>query len=150
MTPGRNYYQIYMLVLAIVFVGSSAITGGEGQVIAQSFPLWAQYLWYGGLTIGASIALFGIARNNLVGLLIERAALLFLAGLCASYGLAFLAASSRSDVFHAVYVVFFVLAFAVVNYVRAKQARKNVDEERRKLRQIGDLKESLKPPEATS
>lgn len=149
MTEGRNYYQVYLLILAIVFVGTSWASGGEGQVIAATFPIWAQALWYCGLIAGAVLALGGITAHSLGGLLVERAALFFLAGLCASYGLAFLAASDRADIFHAAYVVFFVLTFAAVNLLRARQIRRDIDEERRKLRQIGDLRASL-PPEAES
>lgn len=152
MTAGRNWYQIYLLFLAAVFVGFSWISGGEGQVIASSFPAWAQGLWYGGLLVGAGLALVGIAMHTITGLLLERASLFFLSGLCASYGLAFLAASARSDVFHAAYVVFFVLSFAGVNLLRARQIRRDVDEERLKLRKLGDIKETLGkhlPPEAT-
>jgi hypothetical protein len=42
--PGRNWYQVYLLVLTMVFVGGSWATGSEGQVIAATFPSWSQYL----------------------------------------------------------------------------------------------------------
>lgn len=137
-TTGRNWYQVYLLVLTMVFVGSAWLSGGEGQVIAATFPAWSQYLWYGGLLIGAAAALVGIGLGTVVGLLIERAALFWLAGLCGAYGMAFLAFSSRSDVFHAVYVVTFVALFALANLTRARAIRRDIDRLRWTLRRLGD------------
>jgi hypothetical protein len=137
--PGRNWYQVYLLVLTMVFVGGSWATGSEGQVIAATFPSWSRYLWYGGLLIGAVVALVGIAQHTVVGLLIERGALFWLSGLCAAYGCAFLAFAGRTDAFHAVFVVTFVLAFALVNLVRARQVRRDVDAMRTQLRRLATL-----------
>lgn len=138
MTRGRNWYQVYLLVLAVVFVGASWLTGGEGQVIAAAFPSWSQYLWYGGLLAGSVAALVGIALATVVGLLLERAALLWLAGLCAAYGMAFLAFPAGADVFHTVYVVTFVGSFALVNLVRARDIRRGVNSMRGDLRGLAD------------
>lgn len=60
----RNWHEVYLLVLAIVFVGASRLTGGEGQVIAATFPAWSQHLWYGGLLVG-SVEIAEL-RNGLV------------------------------------------------------------------------------------
>lgn len=136
---GRNWYQVYLLVLTMVFVGGSWATGNEDQVITATFPSWSQYLWYGGLLTGALVALVGIALNTVVGLLIERGALFWLSGLCASYGCAFLAFAGRADAFHAVYVVTFVLTFASVNLVRTRQVRHDVDAMRAQLQRLAPL-----------
>lgn len=138
---GRNWYQVYLLTLAMVFVGGAWATGSEAQVIAATFPSWSQALWYGGLLTGSLVALAGIGMNTVTGFLIERGAMFWLAGLCGCYGLAFLAFAGRADTFHAVYVVSFVLAFALVNLVRARQIRHDVDRMRAQLR-------CLAPPEA--
>jgi hypothetical protein len=88
---------------------------------------------------GAVVALVGIAQHTVVGLLIERGALFWLSGLCAAYGCAFLAFAGRADAFHAVFVVTFVLAFALVNLVRARQVRRDVDAMRTQLRRLATL-----------
>lgn len=142
---GRNWYQVYLLVLTMVFVGGSWVTGSAGQVITATFPSWSQYLWYGGLLLGAVVALVGIALHSVTGLLIERGALFWLAGLCAAYGCAFLAFAERADIFHAVFVVTFVLTFALVNLVRAWQVRRDVDAI---LAQLRYLQSSETPTEA--
>lgn len=85
----------------MVFVGGSWATGSQDQVITATFPSWSQQLWYGGLLLGALIALIGIALHTVAGLLIERGALFWLSGLCAAYGCAFLASAGRAGAFHA-------------------------------------------------
>lgn len=132
----RNWYQVYLLVLAMVFVGGAWATGSEGQIIAQTFPSWSQFLWYGGLLLGSLVALVGIGMNTVTGFLIERGALFWLAGLCGCYGLAFLAFAERAGTFHVVYVVAFVLAFAAVNLARARQVRSDIDRMRAQLRDL--------------
>lgn len=142
-TNGRNWYQVFLLVLTIAFVGTALASGSEDQVIARSYPPWAQQIWYGGLILGAISALIGIAMHSITGLLVERAALFLLSGVCLSFGTAFIASILRVDLFHVLYVSFFVYSFGAVNITRALQVRRDIDEERRKLRQIGNLKEAL-------
>lgn len=136
---GRNWYQIYLLVLTMVFVGFAWATGSESQVITATFPGFMQVIWYGGLLAGALVTLVGIAMHTVTGFLIERGALFWLAGLCTAYGLAFMAYAAQADPFHAAYVVVFVLAFAAVNLARARQIRGDIDKMRADLRRLGGL-----------
>lgn len=141
-TSGRNWHEIYLLVLTVAFATSGVLTQSSGQVITATFPSWGQRLWYGGLIIGALVALAGIVLHSVTGLLVERAALLGLAGLCGAYGLAFLATASRAGLFHAVFVVVLVGAYALVNLARAVQVRRDIDALRTDL-------QKLAAPEAT-
>jgi hypothetical protein len=136
-TAGRNWYQVYLLVLTAAFAVASWFTDSEGQTLITTFPAWGRHIWYGGLLVLALAALVGIAMHNLTGLLVERAALFVLAGLCGAYGLVFLGFAGRSDPAHAVYVVVLVLAYAAVNLVRATQIRRDVDSIRHGLRLLG-------------
>ena len=124
--PGRNWHEALLLVLTVAFAAQAWASGSEQQTIAATYPPWAQAIWYGGLILGALVALAGIIWHGHTGLLIERAALLGLAGVCVSYGLAFLLHADRADLFHAVYVVVFVGAFAAVNVARAAQIRREI------------------------
>lgn len=124
--PGRHWHEALLLVLAVAFAAQAWASGSEQQTITATYPAWAQAIWYGGLILGSLVALVGIIWHGHTGLLIERAALLGLAGVSASYGLAFLIHSGRADLFHAVYVVVFVGAFAAVNIARAQQIRREI------------------------
>ncbi len=84
MTAGRNWYEAYLMLLTAAFAVSAWATGSEAQVIAATFPAWSQYLWYGGLTAGAVLALAGIALGTVPGLLLERGALFCLRACAAS------------------------------------------------------------------
>ncbi|MGH3987823.1 MAG: hypothetical protein ACRDTZ_10945 [Pseudonocardiaceae bacterium] len=132
----RNWYEVYLLVLAVMWVATAWLTGSADQTIVRTFPSWSQHLWYGGLLVGVMVALLGITLASVAGLLVERAALFWLAGLCMAYGLAFWAAADRSDPYHAAYVVVFVLGFAAVNLARATQIRSAVDAKRAALRKM--------------
>lgn len=143
MTPaGRNWHEVYLLVLTVVFAGIAGASRSEQQTIAATFPAWSQYLWYGGLATGALLALAGIALHTVTGMLIEGAALIGLAGLCSAYGAAFLAYAGRADLFHAVFVVAFVAAYAGVNLARARQVRREVDTFRAELRRLAAVRQS--------
>lgn len=135
---GRSWYQVYLLVLTVLWAAAGWFTGSDGRVIAETFPAWSRHLWYGGLVAGAVLALVGIALHTVVGLLVERVALFVLAGLCGAYGLAFLAYAGRADVGHVLYVVPLVLAYAAVNLVRARQIRRELDQTHRELRRLAD------------
>jgi hypothetical protein len=138
--PGRNWHEVYLLVLTVAFAAMAWATGSQEQTIAGTFPAWSQQLWYGGLVVGAVVGLLGIALHTLTGMLIERAALLGLSGLCAAYGAAFLAHASRADLFHAVFVVVFVAAYAVVNLARACQVRREINQVRAQLQWIAAVR----------
>lgn len=135
---GRNWHEIYLLVLTIGFALSGWLTSSSEQVITASYPVWSQFVWYGGLIAGASIALVGIALHTLTGLLIERAALFGIAGLCGAYGMAFLATAGRADPFHAVFVVVLVGVYAAINLARAFQVRRDIDQIRLGLQKLAE------------
>lgn len=120
---GRNYYEIYLLVLTAGWAALNWATGADGETIEAAFPGWGRHLWFGGLLAGATLALVGIAVGTVVGLLVERAALFGLAGLCAAFGVL---VASRADLVHALYVVPLLLAYAAVHLHRARQAYRDV------------------------
>jgi hypothetical protein len=130
---GRNWYEVFLLILTALWAIAGWVTGSEGQEIALTFPAWARDLWYGGLLVCSLVALAGVVAGTVTGLLIERAALFFLAGLCGGYGLVFFANAGIADPVHAAYVVVLVLAYAGVNLTRALQVRRDLDLLRRGL-----------------
>jgi hypothetical protein len=136
---------MYMLLLTVGFAVLSWVTGSAGQEITKTYAPWAQTLWYGGLTIGAALALAGIIWHTEQGLLLERAALVFLTGLCGSYSTAFLLTAGRADPLHALFVVVFVAAFGAVNLARARQIRLDLRDSR--AARLLTLT-ALQPPEA--
>lgn len=133
---GRNWYEVYLMVLTLLFAISAWTTGSSQETLIATFPIWSQNLWYGGLVVSALAVLAGIVMNTLTGLLIERAALLILTGICAGYGLVFFAVSSRTSALHASYVVVLVLAYAAVNVTRALQVGSELTRIRRELSQL--------------
>jgi hypothetical protein len=87
----------------------------------------------GGLLAGSLLALGGIAVGTVVGMLVERAALFALAGLCGAVGVLVL---SRVDLVHALYVVPLLLAYAAVHLVRIRQVRNDIARIRQALANI--------------
>jgi uncharacterized membrane protein len=133
---GRNWHEVYLLVLTILFAVTGWLTDSKEQIITATFPAWAQSFWYGGLAAGAVLALVGIALHTLTGLLVERAGLFALAGLCGAYGLTFGALAGRVDPVHSVAITLLVFAFAAVNLARAGQIRREVNGVRHDLRKL--------------
>lgn len=120
---GRNYYEIYLLLLTAGWALLNWVTGADGETIEAAFPGWGRHIFLGGLLVGSLTALVGIAVGTVVGMLVERAALFALAGLCGAVGAFVL---SRADLVHALYVVPLLLAYAAVHLVRARQVRNDI------------------------
>lgn len=119
-TKARNWFEIYLLCIAVGFAGTWGLTN-SGEVTSL-FPGWARGVWFGGLALGAAVAVIGELIFTNTALMVERAALYFLTGLISAYTLAFLLVGLRSAAIgHVVYVVVALVFFALVNFGRAQQ-----------------------------
>ncbi len=117
---GRNLYQAFLMVMCVGSGVMGHLTGANSSLAA--FPPWAQRIWLTGLFIGGVTALVGIGLHNLTGLLIERAALLLLAGLCIGYT----ATAVIVCLIHegpSAYTTTLVFLFALLNLNRVWQVR---------------------------
>lgn len=85
----RQVFEVYLLG-ACVLVGLSGIVvpAARARSLVATFPPVAQLGWYVGILLGGVLGILGIVRGCARGLLIERAALIVLAGMCASFGIA--------------------------------------------------------------
>lgn len=128
---GRNYYEIYLLILTAAWAAASWLTGMDGETIEAALPGLGRHLLFGGLLTGSLIALGGIAIGTITGLLVERAGLIALAGWCAAAAVLIL---SQADAIHALYVVPLIGAYALVHLVRAGQVARDVTRIRATLR----------------
>lgn len=139
-------------MLTVAFSVSSWASGSRDQVIAATFPSWSQYLWHGGLIMGAVLALVGLALHTVAGLLVERGARFWLAGLYGCYGVEFLAFAGRADLGHAVYVVVLVNAYALVWTGSAGQYATSSTSPRRSTAAVSvygcSTRASTRPPQA--
>ncbi len=86
---GTAVFEIYLLG-ACVLVGLSGIVvpAARSRSLVATFPPVAQLGWYVGILLGGALGILGIVRGCAIGLLIERAAMIMLAGMCASFGIA--------------------------------------------------------------
>jgi hypothetical protein len=137
-SAGRNWYEVYLMVLTVLFVVSAWSTDSARETLTATFPVWSQNLWYGGLIVSATLVLTGIVLGTVTGLMIERAALLVLTGLCVGYGLVFFAVAGRGSASHGIYVVVLVLAYAAVNITRAFQINTDLRQIRSSLHQLAE------------
>ena len=119
---GRNYYEIYLLLLTVGFAATWGLTNvGE---VTSLFPAWARWLWFGGLAFSAAVAVIGEIIHNSVSIIIERSGLVFLTGLVMAYTLAFVIVGIQTSTpGHVAYVGAALVLFAAVNYARARQIR---------------------------
>lgn len=129
----RNWHEVYLLGLAgLNGLAGLALPGSRSQAIEATFPIWGQYGWYVGLLAGAGLGIGGIALGTLTGLLVERAAMWLLTGLCAAYVLGALAVSG--DRAATALGVALVAAFALANLARARQIARMVRRVQTQLR----------------
>lgn len=86
---GRAVFELYLLG-ACVLVGLSGLAApaARARSLVATFPPWAQVGWYSGLLLGGILGIGGVIRGDVTAMLVERAALIVLGGLCASFGLA--------------------------------------------------------------
>jgi hypothetical protein len=121
----RNYYEIFVLLLTVGFAATWGLSN-NGEVTSV-FPAWARWVWFGGLALGALVAISGEIVFTNAMLLVERAALIFLTGLIMAYTLAFVLVGIRvSSPGHVAYVGVALGIFAMINYMRAHQINNQV------------------------
>lgn len=133
---GRNWFEIYLLVLTVAWSATVWATNSDGETIEALFTVVGKYIWLGGLIVSSVIALIGITTGTVTGLLIERAALLLLAGMFGWVGAAFLVLAAGVDYLHLIYVAPLLLIAAGVILSRVFQIRSDIDR----------IKNQLTPP----
>lgn len=131
---GRNYYEVYLLLLTIGWAVMSWIVG-DGEAIASVFGSWGRIVFFGGLILSSALALVGIAMATLTGMLIERAAMYSLSALCACFAVV---VAFGADLAQSLYVVPMLATYGVVHYHRTRQVRRDIDRTRAQLRALGD------------
>lgn len=114
---------------AVSLLALSKISGSSSRII----PAWGVYVFFACLVIGCALTLIGVGivrfRENLVGLDIERAALIGLVGLLLCYSLwTFAAAGPRAMGF--VLIVGGVWTAAIWRVLRITADLRRVDEDR--------------------
>lgn len=130
---GRNWFEIYLLVLTVAWATVVWITNSDGETIEALFTTVGKNIWLGGLIISSVIALIGIIMGTITGLLIERAALLLLAGMFGWVGAAFLVLSTDVDQFHLIYVAPLLLIAAGVILSRVFQIKNDIERIKKQL-----------------
>jgi hypothetical protein len=87
---GRNPFQVWILV-GTAIAGAGGLLGHAGRSpVAQLLPGWARTVWYAGLLVGGAGALVALRLKLPLSLLVERSALLVLAGMLSGYAIALL------------------------------------------------------------
>lgn len=137
---GRNWHEAYLLLISTLYGLGGLLSGKSSRAIEATFPAWGQTGWYAGLLIGSLLGIAGIALETTVidqepppeavlakrlgrlrtGLVLERAAMRVLIGLCTAYVLGAFASSPITQVATALGVAY-VAAFALANLARARQ-----------------------------
>lgn len=98
--PSRHPFQLWVLG-ALVLAGIGALLGPDPQSVQSLLPDVVRAMWALSLLFGGTIGLLGAYwKDAATGLLLERSALLFIAGAATAYGLAVLyaAADTRAGV----------------------------------------------------
>lgn len=127
----RSPFELFMLVACIL----SGITGmfdpvGVSPAAARVLAPWLLYGWYGGLTLGGTIALYGLLCKTLVSLAVERVGLIVLAAMSTLYATSILVGDPITLAFAASFVVSF--GFACVWRVR------QIAQELRRVQEVVD------------
>lgn len=137
---GRNWHEAYLLLISALYGLGGLLSGRSSRAIEATFPAWGQAGWYAGLLAGSVLGMAGIALETAVideapppdevlakrlgrlrtGLVLERAAMRLLVGLCIAYVLGAFAAAPITQVTTGLGVAY-VLAFALANLARARQ-----------------------------
>lgn len=132
---GRNWFEIYLLVLTVAWASIVWITNSDGETVEALFTTIGKHIWLGGLIISSVIALIGIIMGTITGLLIERAALLLLAGMFGWVGAAFLVLATGVDHLHLIYVAPLLLIAAGVILSRVFQIKSDIERIKKQLGQ---------------
>ncbi|HEY2763424.1 MAG TPA: hypothetical protein VGJ13_05340 [Pseudonocardiaceae bacterium] len=138
MRIGRNWHEAYLLLLSALFGVAGLVSGHSSRAIAQTLPAWAQLGWYVGLTAGSCLGLTGISMASATlnrrrpevllkrlqrwrtGLVLERAAMWMLVGLCTAYVIGTFAVTAIPQITTALGASY-ITAFALANFARAVQ-----------------------------
>lgn len=111
-------FELYLLAACILIgVTGLLIPATRARSIVGTFAPWAQVVWYGGIAIAGMLSISGIFRGDVLGNLIERGAMVTLAGMCASFGTASVAYAGPSALTGSM----MLFGFAVPCIVRARQ-----------------------------
>jgi hypothetical protein len=128
-------FEVYLL-LACALIGVSGLITPHARArsVVAAFPDGTQTVWYVGIALGAALAIYGIARGEIEGLLKERAALIVMSGLSASYAVASVAYGG----WPALSGAFLLISFAVACAVRSCQLTADLTAVRTELRRLAD------------
>jgi hypothetical protein len=135
---GRNWFEFYLLVLTLAWAIFSWVIG-DGEVVAMLFTQVGRHIWFAGLIVSSALALVGIITGTVTGLLLERAALYFLAGLLGWVGVAFLSFAAKINALHLVYVTPLLLIAAAVMLSRTWQIRRDLNRIRQHLAAMSSI-----------
>lgn len=128
---GRAVFELYLLVACILIgITGLLLPAARARSIVGAFPPWAQTGWYAGIALSGLLASAGVLRGDLLGSLIERGAMIILAGMCASFGVASIAYAGPSAVTGSL----MLFGFAVPCIVRAKQITNDLSAVRTEIR----------------
>lgn len=131
----RNYFEIYLLLLAAGFAVTS--TAKNNLEVTSTMPTWVRFGWLSGLALGSLVAVVGEALFTDASLLIERAALFFLAGLVVAYTAAFVVIGvATSTISHILYVGIALLAFAAIIVDRGRQIQNGINGKKRVFQRL--------------
>lgn len=119
-STGRSWHEVYLLLISAAYALGGLVTGRTNQALDESFPGWSLLGWYGGLFAMSVLAVAGIVMGTIAGLVLERAAMWVLTGLCVAYVLGALAGAPLARVTTALGVGY-IVAFALANVARARQ-----------------------------
>jgi hypothetical protein len=109
-------HKTFLLVVSLIGgVIGMFYPGLIATSINQSFPPGFQITWFGGLAVTSAVALYGVFRRSLVGLLYERVALLAQTLLLIAYMVAILGVNGDRGVGASLFYV----GYATANLYRA-------------------------------
>lgn len=110
--PHKTFLLIVSLIGGVI---GMFYPGLIATSINQSFPPGFQITWFGGLAVTSAVALYGVFRRSLVGLLYERVALLTQTLLLVAYMVAVIGANGERGVGASLFYV----GYAAANVYRA-------------------------------
>ena len=121
--PGIHPHEI---VMAGMSAGSGivelAFQSNASSAITNAFPGWFYVMFFGGLILGGLATLYGISRDKLEGVLIERAGLALLSAMYLAYAIAVVGLFGERGVMASV----MPLAVAIANAVRVWQIGRSI------------------------
>lgn len=83
-----NAYEVFLLIACILAGVGGILDPHSGPSSIQfTVPIIERYVWYVGLVLGGSIALFGAISRKIFSLYIERVGLVLITGVSIPYGI---------------------------------------------------------------